>query len=135
MTEANDTDVVFMTAENADTVLAPRLKPFIFPRDSDDAPREGFYCRHATCDKIRAYQRAAKGGSDAIVLKALTELMADTITDPGGTPIYGADALLRLGKARIDRFLFMQTAVSLHNGLDDDGKKIKQMIEDAEKNS
>ena len=128
-------DVVFMTAENADALLQPKLKPFVFPRDSDTAPREGFHCRHATCDKIRAYQRACKGASDAITLKALTELMADTITDPGGVPIYGADALLRLGKGRIDRFMFMQTAVSLHNGLDDDGRKIKKMIEDAEKNS
>ncbi len=132
---SDETEILFMTTENADTMLQPRLKPFVFPRDSDDAPREGFYCRHATCDKIRAYQKAAKGASDAIVLKSLTELMADTITDPNGTPIYGADALLRLGKGRIDRFLFMQTAVSLHNGLDDDGKKIKKMIEDAEKNS
>lgn len=129
------TDVVFMTPENADAILTPRLKPYIFPRDDESAPLEGFYCRHATCDKIRAYQRAAKGASEAMTLKALTELMADTITDPGGTPIYGADALLRLGKGRIDRFMFMQTAVSLHNGLDDDGKKIKRMIEDAEKNS
>jgi len=127
-------DVVFMTAENADALLTPKLKPFVFPRDSDRAPREGFHCRHATCDKIRAYQRATKGASDAVTLKALTELMADTITDINGVPIYGADALLRLGKGRIDRFLFMQTAVSLHNGLNDDGKKIQKMIEDSEKN-
>ncbi|MCA9063421.1 MAG: hypothetical protein KDA96_10190 [Planctomycetaceae bacterium] len=129
----NEADVVILSAENRDDVLALQKKLFPFPSEPG-RPREGFYVKHASFGRVSAFQVAAKGKSDAQQLKAMCELIADSVIGPDEQPVWTSKEVSAMATIRTDRFLVIQKAVASFNGLKDDADKVAAMIEAAKKN-
>jgi hypothetical protein len=126
-------EVVILNSANRDDLLARQAQLFKFPAEPGK-PREGFYVRHATLNRVNRYQNAHKAGSTSQQLKAICELVADSVVDAADEPVWSADEIKTMGHSRVDRFLFMQQCVSAHNGMSDSSATIKEIIEEAEKN-
>jgi ribosomal protein L31 len=129
----DDDTVVILSASNKEEVLACESKRFLFPAE-EGKPRAGFYAKHASLGRVSRYQQTHKGGSAKQQLKAACELIADSVVDEAGHPVWTATEIQSMSRGRIDRFLFMQECVSEYNGLSANAAKMQQLIEDAEKN-
>ena len=125
------TDVVFLTAENKDDLLSRFEKPYYFDAEPG-RKREGFFVRMATLSVMQKFERLNnnKGSHDQQKFKALCELIADSVVDPSGAPIWSEDQIASMGSANVPRFMKLQAAVLDRNGL----KKLDELIEEAAKN-
>jgi len=126
--------VVILSAENRDSLLEPTSRLFKFPAE-EGKPRTGFYVRHATLARVNRYQNAHKAGNASQQLKALCELIADSVVDNVDQPVWNAGQVRSMSHSRVDWFMHMQKCVSLHNGMSDQSAKMEEIIEEAEKNS
>ncbi len=81
--------------------------------------------------RMKQYQEAAaKGGN--IQRKAQAELIADSVIDENGKPVFSATKLYEtMGRVRTRRFIGLVNIVSKHNGGDDEVRE----AEEAEKKS
>jgi hypothetical protein len=127
-------ELVILNAANREDLLAPTARLFRFPPEKDK-PRAGFYVRHATLNRVNRYQHAHKTGSTSQQLKAVCELVADSVVDAADEPVWSAAEIKTMAHSRVDRFLFMQQCVSQHNGMSDSSATMKEIVEEAEKNS
>jgi len=126
-------DVVILSADNKEELLAPTERRFLFPAEPG-TKRAGFYVRHASLARVQRYQNAHKSGNVNQQLRAACELIADSVVDESGRQVWTADQIKSMANGRIDRFLFMQQCVSLHNGMSDSSDKMREIIEEAGKN-
>lgn len=131
--QLNEADLVLLSAENRDDMLALQKKPFPFPAEPG-RPREGFLVKHASFGRVSAFQVAAKGKSESQQLKAMCELIADSVIGPDDQPVWSAKEVNQMATMRTDRFLVIQKAVAAYNGLKDDSDKVAAMIEAGKKN-
>lgn len=129
----DESEITVMTADNAEQMLSCLPKLFLFPADGK-GKREGFYVVHATLGRVQRFQKAIKSASDQMQLSEMCKLIAETVVDQVGNPVFTTQALEQLAKARTDRFLFIQKAVASHNGLSGDADRVEAMIEAAGKN-
>jgi hypothetical protein len=132
--DAESDELVILNAANRDDLLAPTARLFRFPPEKG-VPRAGFYVRHATLNRVNRYQHAHKTGSTSQQLKAVCELVADSVVDAADEPVWSAAEIKTMAHSRVDRFLFMQQCVSQHNGMSDSSATMKEIVEEAEKNS
>ncbi len=131
--EVDDSDVVVLTAENRDELLAPGVKRFLFPAE-EGKPRVAFYLKHASLARVNRYQAAHKSGSTSQQIKAACELIADSVVDATGERVWDEVAVKRMTRHRVDCFLHVQKCVSAYNGMSDSSETLQQLIEEEEKN-
>ena len=62
------------------------------------------------------------------------DLIADSVVDGSGQPVWSTAEIATISRARTYRFLFIQRAVAEYNGLSAESDRVKQLIEESEKN-
>jgi hypothetical protein len=124
-------ETVFLTADNADEMLAQFAKPYTFPAEPG-RPKEGFMVRMAQIGALQRWIRStSQKNSDTEQFNALCHLIADSIVDHRTLePIWTKESIHSIAKTNAPRFNRMTEAVLDRNDL----KKMKSMIEDEEKN-
>lgn len=131
--EVDNSEVVVLTAENRDELLAPGVKRFLFPPEEDQR-RVAFFLRHASLARVNRYQNAHKSGSTSQQIKAACELIADSVVDATNERVWDEKAMKNMTRHRIDRFLHLQKCVSAYNGMSDSSETLQKLIEEEEKN-
>jgi len=127
-------EVQVLSASNRNDLLEPTARRFLFPEE-EGKPRVAFYVRHATLARVNRYQNAHKVGNASQQIKALCELIADSVVDDADQPVWSANEVKSMAHSRVDWFMHMQRCVSLHNGMSDQSVKMQEIIDEAEKNS
>ena len=129
----DDEDIEVLSTDNSTELLSPQVKLYRFPHVEGER-RTGVFVRHVTLSVASKYQQATQGASLKAQLRATCDLVANSVVDRDGNPVWTSGQMENLANSRVDRFLFMQQCVSKHNDLSADPEKMKELIEAAGKN-
>lgn len=124
---------VFLSAGNAADMLSCKHRAYMFSDKGPGGRDEGFYVRDAPFNAVSAFQDASERYSEnsSARLKELCKLIAQSVVDPDGTPIWNELQIDELRKSCTRRFLDMQRAVVHHNGLTMSDDKVRQLLDEA----
>ena len=124
---------VMLSRENADNLLSTYTADYPFS-DIPGQPSAAFRVRSASMARINRWREASAGKNGGAVWRALCDLIAESVIDENGEPIWTGAAIQEMSKANTKRFMDLQLGVLNHNGLQREDMTLEALIEDEEKN-
>lgn len=125
-------EIVDLTAVNKAEVMGAYRDHTILSAVADK-PACRVWLQSASFARIQQFSKVAGSDDAAVQLRALCALIAESVVEPGGAPVWSGAEILEMAKGCTKRFMALQVAVLQHNGLKVPGR-LDDMIEDAAKN-
>ena len=133
-TEVDEDGLIELTADNKDEVFSAYSSTYVLS-EVGDKPGAKITIRSASYKRIQLFKQAADGKSEKRLLKATCDLIAESVVDRTGDPVWLGREVEHMVKACTKRFVELQKAVMQHNGLTKkaDEEDIQQLEDERKK--
>lgn len=127
------TEPTMISRANADQILTTYSAVYPFS-DIPGQPPAAFRVRSASMARINRWREASSGKSSNAVWKAMCDLIAESVIDEDGEPIWSGAAVQEMSKSNAKRFMDLQLGVLNHNGLNRESMDLDPLIDSEAKN-
>lgn len=128
-----DVEVGYLTADNAADVLGAYEDTITLP-PAGNKPAVKVCLTSASFARIQQFSQATESKDPKRLARALCALIAESVVDPNGGPVWSEAAVQSMAKSNVKRFMELQRGVLKHNGLDKQQNPMEQAEADAAKN-